>query len=74
MSHDMNVPKQIQFEYNLDNKVRDLVMDHHGNFPCYEVGDILMRRDKSWKVTRVLLKESDSDPLPTLYISLSDKF
>jgi hypothetical protein len=71
----MRGPKQIEFEYNLDNKNRDVIVDHEGILPCYEVQDILMRRDKTWKVTQVLIQQSDSGPntLPTLYVSLTDQ-
>lgn len=71
----MRGPKQIEFEYNLDNKNRDVIVDREGILPCYEVQDILMRRDKTWKVTQVLIQQSDSGPntLPTLYVSLTDQ-
>jgi hypothetical protein len=71
----MRGPKQIEFEYNLDNKNRDVIVDQDGTLPCYEVQDILMRRCKTWKVTQVLIQQSDSGPntLPTLYVSLTDQ-
>jgi len=76
MSHPMNVPKQIEFEYNLADQDRDVVIDIEGTMPCCEVGDILMRRSRSWKVTQVLSEQSDlgANRLPTLYVSLSDRF
>ena len=52
-----------------------MIVDQEGILPCYEVQDILMRRDKTWKVTQVLIEQSDSGPntLPTLYVSLTDQ-
>lgn len=75
MSHKVNGPKQVEFEYNLDNKNREVIVDHEGIVPCYEMHDIITRRDKLWKVTQVLIQQSDSGPntLPTLYVSLTDQ-
>lgn len=75
MSHSMNGPKQIEFEYNLDNKTREVIIDEAGNLPCYEAHDVIVRRSKPWKVTQVLSQQSNSGPntLLTLYVSLSDQ-
>jgi hypothetical protein len=76
MSRAMNCTKQIEFEYNLDNLNREVVVDHEGIMPYYEMNDILMRREREWKVTQVLSQQSDSGKniLLTLYVSLTDKF
>jgi hypothetical protein len=76
MSYVMRSPKRIEFEYNLANNDRDIIIDEQGDMPCNDVGDIVDRRDKSWKVTQVLSQQSDSglNTLLTLYVSLSDKF
>ena len=75
MSHTLKFPKRFEFEYN-PAQDRDVVIDTEGDIPCCEVGDIVTRRDKSWKVTQVLTQKSDSGPntLLTLYVSLTDKF
>ena len=76
MSHSLNGPKQVEFEYNRAKTDRDVVLDQHGEMPCYDFGDIVRRRDKSWKVTKVLSQQSCSgvNTLLTLYVSLTDKF
>lgn len=75
MSSNMNGPKQIEFEYNLDHKNREVIVDLEGTMPCFEAQDVLTRRDKSWKVIQVLIQQSDTgaNTLPTLYVSLSDR-
>jgi hypothetical protein len=75
MSHVMHPAKRIEFEYNSANNDRDVIIDQLGEMPCNEVGDIVVRRDKSWKVTQVLTRQSDSgfNTLLTLCVSLSDK-
>jgi hypothetical protein len=74
MSYAMHAPKRIEFEYNLDNNNREIIDDHEGTMPCYQTHDILTRGGKSWRVTQVLIQQSDSGPntLPTLYVSLTD--
>jgi hypothetical protein len=76
MSRNMSCAKQIEFEYNLDNVNREVIVDHQGTMPYYETNDVLTRREKEWKVTQVLSQQSDSGPntLLTLYVSLTDKF
>jgi hypothetical protein len=76
MSYILNCSKQIEFEYNLDNLKREVIVDHEGSMPYYAANDILTRREKEWKVTQVLCQQSDSGPntLLTLYVSLTDKF
>ena len=75
MSHTLNGAKRIEFEYNLGNNNREVVIDSLGDMPCYETGDIVTRRDKSWTVTQVLSQKSDTglNTLLTLYVSLTDK-
>jgi hypothetical protein len=75
MSRILNCTKQIEFEYNLDNLNREVILDREGILPYYVANDILTRREKKWKVTQVLAQQSDSGPntLLTLYVSLTDK-
>jgi hypothetical protein len=74
MSRRMNCVKQIEFEYNLDHVNREVIVDHEGIMPYYEMNDVLLRREKEWKVTQVLLQQSDTgaNRLPTLYVSLTE--
>lgn len=72
----MKGPKQVEFEYNSDDSSREVIVDHEGTLPCYERADVIMRGDKSWTVTQVLSRQSDSgsNTLMTLSVSLTDRF
>ena len=66
----------VEFCYNGDNENRDLEVDILGDLPYYQVGELVTRKGKSWKVTQVLIQQAISgpQPLPAHIVSLTDKF
>lgn len=76
MSHEIAGPKRVEFCYNGDNENRDLEVDILGDLPYYQVGELVTRMGKSWKVTQVLVQQTMSgpQPFPAHIVSLTDKF
>ena len=66
--------KQIVFRYN-DDKDTDVEVDILGDLPDYLVGDIVVRKGKSWKVVKVLIEEAivGSRTPPVYIVTLTDK-
>ena len=71
MSHQA---KQIVFRYN-DDKDTDVEVDILGDLPDYLVGDMVVRKGKSWKVVKVLIEDAivGSRTLPVYNVTLTDK-
>ena len=67
--------KQIVFRYNDLDKDIDVEVDILGDLPYCTVGEIIVRRGKSWKVAKVLLEESivGSRPLPVYIVTVTDE-
>jgi hypothetical protein len=67
--------KQVVFQYYGDKKDADVEVDILGDLPYYLVGDIVLRRGKSWKVVRVLVEEAivGSQTLPVYIVTVTDK-
>jgi hypothetical protein len=67
--------KQIVFRYNDLDKDTDVEVDILGDLPHYTVGEIIVRRGKSWKVTKVLREGSivGSRPLPVYIVTVADE-
>jgi hypothetical protein len=76
MSQEIAGPKRVEFCYNGDNENRDVEVDILGDLPYYQVGELVTRKGKSWKVTQVLIQQAISgpQPLPAHIVSLTDKF
>jgi hypothetical protein len=76
MSQEIAGPKRVEFCYNGDNENRDVEVDILGDLPYYQVGELVTRMGKSWKVTQVLIQQAISgpQPLPAHIVSLTDKF
>jgi hypothetical protein len=56
----MNCPKRIEFEYDLANNDRDVIIDSLGDMPRNDTRNIMWLREKSWAVTQVLTQKSDT--------------
>jgi hypothetical protein len=66
--------KQIVFRYN-DDKDTEVEMDILGDLPDYLVGDMVVRKGKSWKVVKVLIEEATvgTRTLLVYNVTLTDK-
>jgi hypothetical protein len=58
MSEPVKAHKQVVFRYNGDDKNGDVEIDILGDLPDYLVGEIVVRKGKSWKVVQVILEHS----------------
>jgi hypothetical protein len=76
MSNKLENAKQVEFCYNGDYPGRDIEVDSDGKLPYYQVGDVVERQGKSWKVTKVLIQQSLVNPpsLLTHIITVTDKY
>jgi hypothetical protein len=76
MSNKLEGPKRVEFCYNGDDQERDVEIDILGDLPYYQVGDIVVRNGKSWKVAQVLVQQDVSGPplLPAHIVSVTDTF
>jgi hypothetical protein len=75
MSEQVEAHKHVVFQYNDDEKNRDVEIDILGDLPDYQVGEIVVRKAKSWKVTQVILEHStvSSGRVPVHLVFVSDK-
>jgi hypothetical protein len=66
--------KRIGFRYN-DDQNTEVEVDILGDLPDYLVGDMVVRKGKSWKVVKVLIEEAivGSRTLPVYNVTLTDK-
>jgi hypothetical protein len=67
--------KRVVFRYNDDETDTDVEVDILGDLPQYAVGDIVVRRGKSWKVVRVLSDQAliGSQQVPAYIVTVTDK-
>jgi hypothetical protein len=74
MSTDVEGPKQVVFRYSDGDNDKDIEVDILGDLPYYQVGEIVARRGKSWKVTQVLIEQSivGAQILPVHFVSLTE--
>ena len=76
MSEPVKAHKHVVFQYNGDDKNRDVEIDILGDLPDYLVGEIVVRKGKSWKVVQVILEHStvSSGRVPVHLVFVTDKF
>jgi hypothetical protein len=76
MSEHTNPHKQVVFRYNGDEENADVDVDILGDLPDFQVGELVVRKGKSWKVVQVLIKHStvSSGNVPVHVVSVTDKF
>ena len=58
MSEHIHEHKQVVFRYNGNDENTDVEIDILGDLPDYEVGEIVARKGRSWKVVQVLIGHS----------------
>jgi hypothetical protein len=58
MSEHTHEHKQVVFRYNGNDENADVEVDILGDLPDYQVGEIVARKGKSWKVVQVLVEHS----------------
>jgi hypothetical protein len=65
-------PKMVEFCY--DNHTREIEPDHDADLPYYEAHDVIVRKGKMWRITRVAIQHVLSGPQTplTLVLSLSE--
>lgn len=68
--------KQVVFRYNGDAKTDEVEVDHDGEFPVPNRGDVLVRKGKNWRVAAVTTETSVTDPqqYPVVRVFLGDNF
>jgi hypothetical protein len=58
MSKPIYPHKQVVFRYNGNDENADVEIDILGDLPDYDVGEIVARKGRSWRVVQVLKKHS----------------
>jgi hypothetical protein len=68
--------KQVVFRYNGDDEDADVEVDILGDLPDYQVGEMVVRKGKSWKVVQVLIEHStvSAGNVPVHIVCVTDRF
>jgi len=70
----MSLPKQVLYRYNNEPQHDEVELDLDGIFAGYAEGQVVSRRNRSWKVNNLIFTKSHAPTeLPVLTVFLTDK-